>query len=162
MDGYYEPQISPLALNNYMMYAPPSTKNIYNVDLSYENNFFRKNYANPYTPKGFINSSILTPNTPKKEINLSNKILIQNNSEKESNDIKILQEKSKKPADLNLELIENDNNDNYNYNSSPTYPLFPGNENIGSSLGKQIINSPANIFNLSPTSCFIPRTFGEK
>ena len=158
MDGYYEPQLSPMAYN--MFYQPPSTKNIYNVNLNYENNFFRKNFPNSYIPQGF--NASMTPKTPNKEINLDNKILIHNNSSNinNNNEIEInnaynTDENSKKPAPLNMELIDNYNNEN---NGSPTYPLFPGSAN----LGKQMINSPVNIFNLSPTSPFIPRNLGEK
>jgi len=155
MDGYFEPQLSPVNLNALMMFQqPPSTKNVYNVDLGYENNFLRPNV---YTPKCYMN----TPNTPKKEINLHNKILIQNN-----NNINIninggvdnnLQDKIRKPPALNMEFIDNFNNDN-----TCGYTFFGGNENMGSSIPKQMINTPANIFNLSPTSPFIPRNFVDK
>ena len=64
MDGYYEPQLSPMAYN--MFYQPPSTKNIYNVNLNYENNFFRKNFPS-YIPLSF--NASMTPKTPN-EINL--------------------------------------------------------------------------------------------
>ena len=163
MDGYYEQQISPVAINNLMMYGPPSTQNIYSVDFGYENAFLRKNFQNPYTPKGFINSSMLTPNTPKREINLQNKIVIQNNSNTtchDNNDGNLLNEKTKKPS-LNMDFIETYNNENSN-NPYPVYPIFGGNDNIGSNVAKQIMTTPANIFNLSPTSPFIPRTYGDK
>ena len=143
MGGYFEPQISPMNINNLMMIQPPSTKNVYNVDLGYENNFLRQNV---YTPKGFFNPS----NTPKKEINLHNKILIQNTSNISGAENNI-QENNKKPPALNMEFIENYNNENTN-----GYTFFGGNENIGTNIPKQIITSPANIFNLSPTSPFIP------
>ena len=165
MDGFYDQPISPVAINNLMMYGPPTSQNIYNVDFRYENSFLRNNLPTNYTPKGFINSSILTPNTPKREINLQNKIVIQNNSNiscTDNNEGNIFQEKSKKPAALNMEFIENYNNENSN-NPYPTYPNFGGNDNIGSSLAKQIITSPANIFNLSPTSPFMPKPpYGDK
>ena len=154
MDGYYEQQITPMAYN---MFYPPSNKHIYNVNLNYENNFFRKNFPNPY---GF-NASMIS-NTPKKEINLENKIVIHDNinninniNEIESNYDTNLEEKSKKPLALNMELIDNYNNEN---NESPTSPLFPG----SGIMDRPMINSPVNIFNLSPTSPFIPRNFGEK
>jgi hypothetical protein len=165
MDGFYEPQLSPVAITNLMMYGPPSTQNIYKLDFRYENSFLRNNLQNSYTPKGYINPSILTPNTPKREINLQNKIVIQNNSNISCNDNtdgNYLQEKCKKPAELNMEFIENYNNENSN-NPYPTYPIFGGNDNIGSSLAKQTMNSPANIFNLSPTSPFMPKPpYGDK
>ena len=165
MDGFYDQPISPVAINNLMMYGPPTSQNIYNVDFRYENSFLRNNLPTNYTPKGFINSSILTPNTPKREINLQNKIVIQNNSNiscTDNNEGNIFQEKSKKPAALNMEFIENYNNENSN-NPYPTYPNFGGNDNMGSSLAKQIITSPANIFNLSPTSPFMPKPpYGDK
>ena len=165
MDGFYEPQLSPVAITNLMMYGPPSTQNICKVDFLYENSFLRNNLQNSYTPKGYINPSILTPNTPKREINLQNKIVIQNNSNISCNDNtdgNYLQEKCKKPAELNMEFIENYNNENSN-NPYPTYPIFGGNDNIGSSLAKQTMNSPANIFNLSPTSPFMPKPpYGDK
>ena len=165
MDGFYEPQLSPVAITNLMMYGPPSTQNICKVDFLYENSFLRNNLQNSYTPKGYINPSILTPNTPKREINLQNKIVIQNNSNISCNDYtdgNYLQEKCKKPAELNMEFIENYNNENSN-NPYPTYPIFGGNDNIGSSLAKQTMNSPANIFNLSPTSPFMPKPpYGDK
>ena len=165
MDGFYEPQLSPVAITNLMMYGPPSTQNIYKLDFRYENSFLRNNLQNSYTPKGYINPSILTPNTPKREINLQNKIVIQNNSNISCNantDGNYLQEKCKKPAELNMEFIENYNNENSN-NPYPTYPIFGGNDNIGSSLAKQTMNSPANIFNLSPTSPFMPKPpYGDK
>ena len=159
MNGYYEPQISPICHYNILMYPPPSTKNIFNVDFGAENNFFRKNFANPYTPKGYANGSILTPNTPKREINLQNKILIQNNSNIINGDNHNIQENIKKPNALNMDLIDNYNNENNN--GYPVYPIFGGNENIGSNVAKQM-TTPANIFNLSPTSPFIPRNFGDK
>ena len=150
MDGYFEPQITPMAYN--MFYPPPSNKHIYNVNLNYENNFFRKGFSNPY---GFNPS--MTPKTPKKEINLENKIVIHNNidninniNETENNDATNIEEKSKKPPALNMELIDNYNNEN---NGSPTYPLFPG----SIAMDRQMVNSPVNIFNLSPTSPFIPK-----
>ena len=167
MDGYYEPQISPVALNNLMIYGPPSTKNVYNVDFRYENSFLRNNIQNSFIPKGYINNPILTPNTPKREINLQNKIVIQNNSNitgTENNDgVFIQQEKFKKPESLNMDYIENYNNENIN-NAYPTYPVFGGNDNSGSSIAKQVITSPSNIINLSPTSAFIPKPspFGDK
>ena len=165
MDGFYDQPISPVAINNLMMYGPPTSQNIYNVDFRYENSFLRNNLPNNYTPKGFINSSLLTPNTPKREINLQNKIVIQNNSNiscTDNNEGNIFQQKSKKPAALNMEFIENYNNENSN-NPYPTYPNFGGNDNMGSSLAKQIITSPANIFNLSPTSPFMPKPpYGDK
>ena len=153
MDGF-EPQISPVGL---MMYPPHATsKSIYNVDFGYENNIFRKNF---YTPKNYINNSMLSPNTPKREINLQNKIVIQNNNNISGLETDINnQEKIKKPEALNLEIINNYNNENTN-NGYPNYPFFGG--NIGSSVAKQSISTPANIFNLSPTSPFIPR-FGDK
>ena len=159
MEGYYEPQISPIG--QYMMFPPPSTKNIFNVDFGFENHFFRKNFPNSFTPKGFFSGSILSQNTPKKAINLKNKIVIQNNNNlngDENVDTNI-QENSKKPAALNLELIENCNNENNN--PYQPYALFGVNENGGSSVAKQI-TTPANFFNLSPTSPFMPKTFGEK
>ena len=150
MDGYFEPQITPMAYN--MFYPPPSNKHIYNVNLNYENNFFRKGFSNPYA----FNPS-MTPKTPKKEINLENKIVIHNNidninniNETENNDATNIEEKSKKPPALNMELIDNYNNEN---NGSPTYPLFPG----SIAMDRQMVNSPVNIFNLSPTSPFIPK-----
>ena len=150
IDGYYEQQITPKAYN---MIYPPSNKQIYNANLSYENNLLRKNFSNR---PGF-NSSMI-PNTPKKGINLEKKIVIQSNinsiNEIEKNDDTNIEEKSKKPPALNIDFI-----DNYNENiESITSPLFSGNEEID----KQFINSPENLFNLSPTCPFIPRNFGEK
>ena len=155
MDGYYESQISPV-MNNIIMFPPPSTKNIYKTDFSSEAFFLRN-----YTPKYMNGQPMLTPNTPKREINLQNKIVIQNNNinDGENTDINILQEKSKKPAALNLEIIDNYNTENNT--GYPIYPLFGTNENIGSSVAKQMV-TPAHIFNLSPTSPFIPRNFGDK
>ena len=65
----------------------------------------------------------------------------------------------KKPAALNMDLIENYNNETNN--QYPAFPFFGVNENNGSSVAKQMITTPANIFNLSPTSPFIPRNFGN-
>ena len=124
----------------------------YEQQINFEKNFFRKNFLNPYG----LNSS-MTPNTPKKEINLeihNNINNINNVNEIENNDDTNIEEKSEKPPILNMDLI-----DNYNENNeSPTSPLFPG----SGVIEKQIINSPVNIFNLSPTSPFIPRNFEEK
>ena len=157
MGGYYEPQLSPMAYN--MFYPPLSTKNIYNINLNYENNFFRKNQPS-YILHNFNVSMI--PKTPNNEMNLENKILIHNNSgnvnhtnEIEVNNAFNTEENSKKPAPLNMEFIDNYNNE---INSSPIYPLFPGSVN----MGRQMINSPVNIFKLSPTSPFIPKNLGEK
>ena len=166
MNGYYEaPPISPMGQYNIMMYPPPSTSNVYNVDFGLENNIFRKNNQNPITPKELINAlngQILTPNTPKREINLQNKILIQNNSNiageiDENNNV---HERFKKPAMLNLDIIDNYNNENNNM--YPAYPFFGGNENMGSSVARQTIPTPANFFNLSPTSAFIPNNLSYK
>ena len=104
MGGYYEPQISPVGLNNIIMYPPLSTKNIYNVDFGNDNYFLRKNIYNP----------MLTPNTPKREINLQNKIVIQNNNNINGDEINSnnLQEKFKKPT-INLDIIENNDNNSH-------------------------------------------------
>jgi len=160
MNGYYEPQLSPMATMAYnMFYPPPSTKNIYNVNFNYENNFFRKNLSS-YIPQSF--NIAMTPKTPNNELNLENKIIIHNNSSNinNTNEIEVhnaynTEENSKKPAPLNMELIDNYNNE---INGSPTSPLFPGSGN----MGRQMINSPVNIFKLSPTSPFIPKNLGEK
>ena len=163
MNGYYEaPQISPIGQYNLIMYPPPSSTNVFSVDFSLENNFFRKNNTNQYTPKGFINGQILTPNTPKREINLQNKIVIQNNNNiagdiDENNNG---HGKFKKPSELNLDIIDNYNNENNNI--FPAYPFFGGNENMGSSIAKKSIPTPANFINLSPTSAFIPNNLGDK
>ena len=157
MDRFLEPMRSPIgAMGPY----------VYNVDMGYENNFMRKNMAIPYTPNGFmsgIGSGMMipnTPNTPKREISMTNKIVIQNNNitgnenGEENNDGN---NKIKKPAPLNMEFIENENND-----IGGGYPPFFGvGENMGPLVTKQSVNSPANIFKLSPTSPFIPR-FGDK
>ena len=156
MDRFLEPMRSPMGgMGPY----------VYNVDMGYENNFMRKNINIPYTPNGFmsgIGSGIMlpnTPNTPKREISMTNKIVIQNNNitgnenGEENNDAN----KIKKPAPLNMEFIENENND-----IGGGYPPFFGvGDNIGPLGTKQSVNSPANIFRLSPTSPFIPR-FGDK
>ena len=156
MDRFLEPMRSPMGgMGPY----------VYNVDMGYENNFMRKNINIPYTPNGFmsgIGSGIMlpnTPNTPKREISMTNKIVIQNNNitgnenGEENNDVN----KIKKPAPLNMEFIENENND-----IGGGYPPFFGvGDNIGPLGTKQSVNSPANIFRLSPTSPFIPR-FGDK
>ena len=156
MDRFYEPMHSPIGgVTPYMMF-PPSTRNVYNIDLGIENNFMRKNIGGiPYTPHGFM--SMIppnTPNTPKREINMANKIVIQNNNitGNENNDSNNIN-KSKKPAPLNMEFIENDGNDI----GSAYPPFFGGGDNIGPLGTRQSINSPANIFKLSPTSPFIPR-----
>ena len=110
-----------------------------------------------------IGSNIIgpnTPNTPKREISMTNKIVIQNNNNitgnengEENNNNNNNINKSKKPAPLNLELLENDNND-----IGGAYPPFFGTgDNLGPLGTKQSVNSPANIFKLSPTSPFIPR-----
>ena len=156
MDRFLEPMRSPIgAMGPY----------VYNVDMGYENNFMRKNINIPYTPNGFmsgIGTGIIlpnTPNTPKREISMTNKIVIQNNNitgnenVEENNDVN----KIKKPAPLNMDFIENENND-----TGGGYPPFFGvGDNIGPLGTKQSVNSPANIFRLSPTSPFIPR-FGDK
>ena len=156
MDRFYEPMHSPIGgVTPYMMF-PPSTRNVYNIDLGIENNFMRKNIGGiPYTPHGFM--SMIppnTPNTPKREINMANKIVIQNNNitGNENNDSNNIN-KSKKPAPLNMEFIENDGNDI----GSAYPPFFGGGDNIGPLGTRQSINSHANIFKLSPTSPFIPR-----
>ncbi len=156
MDRFLEPMRSPIgAMGPY----------VYNVDMGYENNFMRKNINIPYTPNGFmsgIGTGIIlpnTPNTPKREISMTNKIVIQNNNitgnenVEENNDVN----KIKKLAPLNMDFIENENND-----IGGGYPPFFGvGDNIGPLGTKQSVNSPANIFRLSPTSPFIPR-FGDK
>ena len=169
MDRFFEPIHSPIGAMGppYMMF-PPSTSNVYKVDFGYENNFMRKNnnMSIPYTPHGYmsgIGSNIIgpnTPNTPKREISMTNKIVIQNNNNitgnengEENNNNNNNINKSKKPAPLNLELLENDNND-----IGGAYPPFFGTgDNFGPLGTKQSVNSPANIFKLSPTSPFIPR-----
>ena len=72
IDGFYDQPISPVAISILMMYGPPTSQNIYNVDFRYENSFLRNILPNNYTPKGYINLSLLIPNTPKREINLQN------------------------------------------------------------------------------------------
>ena len=169
MDRFFEPIHSPIGAMAppYMMF-PPSTSNVYKVDFGYENNFMRKNnnMSIPYTPHGYmsgIGSNIIgpnTPNTPKREISMTNKIVIQNNNNITGNENGEVNDnnnnninKSKKPAPLNLELLENDNND-----IGGAYPPFFGTgDNLGPLGTKQSVNSPANIFKLSPTSPFIPR-----
>ena len=166
MDRFFEPIHSPIGAMGppYMMF-PPSTSNVYKVDFGYENNFMRKNnnMSIPYTPHGYmsgIGSNIIGPNTPKREISMTNKIVIQNNNNitgnengEENNNNNNNINKSKKPAPLNLELLENDNND-----IGGAYPPFFGTgDNLGPLGTKQSVNSPANIFKLSPTSPFIPR-----
>ena len=159
MDRFLEPMRSPMgAMGPY----------VYNVDMGYENNFMRKNINIPYTPNGFmsgIGSGIIlpnTPNTPKREISMTNKIVIQNNNitgnenGEENIDMNNIN-KTKKPAPLNMDFIENENND-----IGGGYPPFFGvGDNLGPLGTKQSVNSPANIFRLSPTSPFIPR-FGDK
>ena len=159
MNGYFEPQISPIGLNNIIMYPPNSTKNIFNVDLGYENHFLRKNFPTPYASNAFINhNNLLTPTTPTREITLTNKIIVQNNNsishDENRNNMNLFPEKEiKKPEPLNMQYIENYNNENN--------PFFPGNENATLNSTSNKMN-PANIFNLSPTSPFIPTTFGDK
>ena len=137
---------------NISMGLPNPMDGYYEQQINFEKNFFRKNFSNPYG----LNSS-MTPNTPKKEINLkihNNINNINNVNEIENNDDTNIEENSKKPPILNMDLI-----DNYNENNeSITSPLFPG----SGVIEKQIINSSVNIFNLSPTSPFIPRNFEEK
>ena len=159
MDRFLEPMRSPMgAMGPY----------VYNVDMGYENNFMRKNINIPYTPNGFMSgmgSGIIlpnTPNTPKREISMTNKIVIQNNNitgnenGEENIDMNNIN-KTKKPAPLNMDFIENENND-----IGGGYPPFFGvGDNLGPLGTKQSVNSPANIFRLSPTSPFIPR-FGDK
>ena len=165
MDRFFEPLHSPIGAmaTPYMMF-PPTNKNIYKVDFGYENNFMRKNnnIQIPYTPHGYMSGiggpmiGPNTPNTPKREISMTNKIVIQNNNitgnenADENNNVN----KSKKPAPLNLELLDNDNNDigGVGFN-----PFFGGGDNLGPLGTRQSLNSPANIFKLSPTSPFIPR-----
>ena len=109
MDNYFEPINSPIGIGVYPM-LPPSTRNIYNVDFGYENNFLRKNMPIPYTPHRVM-SGLNTPNAPKREINMTNKILIQNNNNLYVNDNGDNINKSKKPEALNMELIQNTSND---------------------------------------------------
>ena len=166
MEGYFGPLHSPLnAMTPYMMF-PPSNKNVYNVDYGYENSFMRKNpgVSIPYTPHGFmsgIGGGMIqpnTPNTPKREISMTNKIVIQNNNitgneNRDENTEVNNANKSKKPAPLNLDFIDNENND-----IGGGYPPFFGaGDNMGPLGTRQSLNSPANIFKLSPTSPFIPR-----
>ena len=168
MDRFFEPLHSPIGAMAppYMMFPPSTHNNVYKVDFGYENNFMRKNnnIPIPYTPHGYINpmgGPIIgpnTPNTPKREISMTNKIVIQNNNitgnenVDENNNLSNIN-KSKKPAPLNLEFIDNDNND-----IGGGYPPFFGvGDNLGPLGTKQSLNSPANIFKLSPTSPFIPR-----
>jgi hypothetical protein len=168
MDRFFEPLHSPIGAmaTPYMMF-PPTNKNIYKVDFGYENNFMRKNnnIAIPYTPHGYMSGiggpmiGPNTPNTPKREISMTNKIVIQNNNitgnenGDENNNMNNVN-KSKKPAPLNLELLDNDNND---IGAGGFNPFFGGGDNLGPLGTRQSLNSPANIFKLSPTSPFIPR-----
>ena len=147
MSGYFEPQLSPIALNNIKIY-PPSTKNFFNVELGYENQFLRKNYPPPVTPGPFPN--MLFSNTPTREINLENKIIVHNNNNISNSGVNNI----KKPEALNLEIIENYNNENISTN------LFVGNENVNlNSTTNKMVQTPANPFNLSPTSPFIPNCY---
>ena len=154
MENYFEPINSPMGgMGGYAM-IPPSTRNIYNVDLPYENLFLRKNVIMPYTPNGFM-SGLNTPHTPKREISMTNKILIQNNNNNnlyENGKGDNINNKSKKLEALNMELIENSTND-----IGGGYPPFFGvGDNFGPMGTKQSVNSPINIFKLSPKSAFIP------
>ena len=151
MENFFEPINSPLGMRGYPM-LPPSTRNIYNIDLGYENNFLRKNNIPiPYTPNGYM-SGLNTPNTPKREINMTNKIVIQNNNSLYANENGDNINKSKKPEALNMDLIQNSTND-----IGGAYPPFFGvGDNFGPLGTKQSINSPAEIFKLSPKSAFIP------
>ena len=168
MDRFFEPLHSPIGAmaTPYMMF-PPTNKNIYKVDFGYENNFMRKNnnIAIPYTPHGYMSGiggpmiGPNTPNTPKREISMTNKIVIQNknitgNENGDENNNMNNVNKSKKPAPLNLELLDNDNND---IGAAGFNPFFGGGDNLGPLGTRQSLNSPANIFKLSPTSPFIPR-----
>ena len=149
MSGYFEQQLSPIALNNIKIYPPRSTKNIFNVDLGHENLFLRQNnYPQPVTPGPFPN--MLFSSTPTREINLENKIIVHNNSNISNSGVNNI----KKPEALNMEYIENYNNENISTN------LFVGNENVNlNSTTNKMVQTPANIFNLSPTSPFIPNGY---
>ena len=154
MEGYYEQVHTPLIM------FPPSSRGIYKVDLGYENNFLKKNIGLPFTPHGRMGGMepmggpMMVPQTPKREISMTNKIIIQNNNNSEninenSNFI------SKKPPELNLDIIQNENND-----IGLEYPPFIGmGDNQGPLFTKQSINTPNNIFRLSPTTCFIEKKF---
>ena len=147
MSGFFEPQFSPIALNNIKMYPPQSTKNIYNVELGYENHFLRKNNPISANPGPFPN--MIFSNTPTR-ITLENKIIVQNNSNIINSEVNNI----KKPEPLNMEYIENYNNENISTN------LFVGNENVNlNSTTNKMVQTPANIFNLSPTSPFIPNGY---
>jgi len=94
-------------------------------------------------------------NTYNKYFEEGNKIILK----PEKLDI-VMNQNFEKPAELNMDFIDNYNIENNN--TYPTYPFFGGNENMGSSVAKQTIPTPANIFNLSPTSPFIPYNLGDK
>ena len=156
---YYEGQPSPMNVDNMIMY-PPSSKNIYNVDLSNENNFlkgrnfyfnnFNINYNTTFNPSSFI-GGFMQPPTPNKEQSLNNKILVQNNNVNIDQNTPMnnltspMFKNFKKPPHLNLDFLDQPDNNGTG---------FAG--NMPSNTNKNSMVSPRDMFRLSPTSAFIP------
>ena len=158
-NDYYEGQPSPMNVDNIIMY-PPSSKNIYNVDLSNENNFlkgrnfyfnnFNINYNTTFTPNNFM-GGFMQPTTPNKEA-LNNKILVQNNNinidqnTPMNNLTSPMFKNYKKPLQLNLDFLDQPDNNG---------TAFGG--NMQSNTNKNPMISPRDMFRLSPTSAFMPK-----
>ena len=146
-----QPQLSPMNINN--IFYPPSTRNLFSLDLS---STFEPQKSKTGTYNNMNTAFSQTPIT-NKEINLSNKILIDNkkytnfdDDYSEGNIIDNLKNPPttshrKAPPQIDLNLIDNnplfmENINNLNVKN----PVFQGNINNN------------NIFNLSPISAFTP------
>ena len=179
---YYDNQlqISPMNINNMILY-PPSTRNLFYLDLSstFEP---QKNKNGTYN-----NINTVFSQTPigKKEINLSNKILIDSKKFINfDNNIHLFNNDDFSSEINNITLINNNNiidnlknqtNSNQKkfppqidlniINQSETNNLFMDSLNISNMKNNNFFNGNINnnnIFNLSPISAFTPRIQNDK
>ena len=181
---YYDnqPQISPMNINNMVLY-PPSTRNLFYLDLS--------STIEPQKSKNgtYNNINNVFSQTPigNKEINLSNKILIDSKKFINfDNNINLFNNDDYSSEVNNINLINNNNNniiDNFKnppnsshkkfppqidlniINQNETNNLFMESINIGNMKNHNFFNGNINnnnIFNLSPISAFTPRIQNDK
>ena len=179
---YYDNQlqISPMNINNMILY-PPSTRNLFYLDLSstFEP---QKNKNGTYNN---INTVLSKTPIGKKEINLSNKILIDSKKFINfDNNIHLFNNDDFSSEINNITLINNNNiidnlknqtNSNQKkfppqidlniINQSETNNLFMDSLSISNMKNNNFFNGNINnnnIFNLSPISAFTPRIQNDK
>lgn len=149
------PQISPMNINNMILF-PPSTRNMFNFDISSYDNYI-KNVTHPSfsnnTPKHCFANNLISPSN--KEINLQNKILV--NEVKQKNDDHSGTKEDKSNEDTNANNLNNKRHPQIDIsliNQSEPGTLL---ESIGT-----LRNNTTNFFNLSPVSAFVPKMTNDQ